>query len=166
LDHIRKSGCYHSHVSVVELVDDLIALAQLAEQESDASRKGRLAMVHDHLAARDRGAKVSEAAQILGVSAPTIRSWIDIGLLETVSQRPVRVDVVSLAAAKRAVDEIRRHKDDRHLLADIGRILRDRAGMTGEGAAEGIEDFRAGRVTRLDRARLEELLPPKRGSSR
>jgi hypothetical protein len=149
-------------VSIVEVVDDLIALAQLAEQESDASRKGRLAMVHDHLAARDRGAKVSEAAQILCVSAPTIRSWIAIGLLETVSERPVRVDVVSLAAAKRAVDEIRKHKDDRHLLADIGRLLRDRAAMTGEGVAEGLDDLRSGRVTRLDRARLDELLPPKR----
>ena len=155
-------SCYHGDVSVVEVVDDLIALAQLAEQESDASRKGRLAMVHDHLAARDRGAKVSEAAQILGVSAPTIRSWIAIGLLETVSARPVRVDVVSLAAAKRAVDEIRRHKDERHLLADVGRLLRDRAAMTGEGVAEGLDDFRSGRVTRLDRARLDELLPEKR----
>jgi hypothetical protein len=149
-------------MSAVEVVDDLIALAQLAEQEQDASRRGRLAMVHDRLAARESGAKVSEAAQILGVSAPTIRSWIAIGLLTAVSQRPVRVDVVSLAAAKRAVDEIRKHKDDRHLLGDIARILRDQAAMTGPGVTDGLDDVRSGRVTRLDHARLDELLPPKR----
>lgn len=70
--------------------------------------------------------------------------------------------------AKRAVDEIRKHKDNRHLLADIGRILRDRAALTGEGVAEGLEDLRSGRVTRLDRARLDgPILPkrPKRSSS-
>ena len=149
-------------MSAVEVVDDLIALAQLAEQEQDASRRGRLAMVHDRLAARERGAKVSEAAQILGVSAPTIRSWLATGLLRAVSQRPIRVDVASLATAKRAVDEVRKYKDDRHLLADIARILRDQAAMTGPGVTDGLDDVRSGRVTPLDHARLDELLPPKR----
>ncbi len=46
-------------MSAVEVVDDLIALAQLAEQEKDAARRGRLTVVHDNLAARDKGAKVS-----------------------------------------------------------------------------------------------------------
>jgi hypothetical protein len=70
--------------------------------------------------------------------------------------------VASLAVAKRALDEVRKHKDDRHLLADIARILRDQAAMTGEGVADGLDDFRSGRVRRLDQAGLDELLPPKR----
>jgi len=147
-------------MSVVETVDDLIALAQLAEQEPDPSRRTRLATVHDHLAARDKGAKVAEAAQILGVSAPTVRSWIAAGILASPPGRPVRVEVGSLAAAKRAVDLIRQHKDDRHLLADVARILRDRAVLAGADVAAGIEDLRSGRVTRLDRAELDALLPP------
>lgn len=145
---------------MVEIVDDLIALAQLAEQESDPSRRTRLAAVHDHVAGRDKGAKVSEAAQILGVSAPTVRSWIATGILAPLPGRPVRVDVRSLAAAKRAVDLIRQHKDDRHLLADVARVLRDRAVLAGADVAAGIDDLRSGRVTRLDRAQLDALLPP------
>lgn len=147
-------------MSVVETVDDLIALAQLAEQESDPSRRTTLAAVHDHVAARDKGAKVSEAAQVLGVSAPTVRAWIAAGILAALPGRPARVDVRSLAAAKRAVDLIRQHKDDRHLLADVARALRDRAVFAGADVAAGMDDLRSGRVTRLDRAQLDALLPP------
>jgi hypothetical protein len=96
----------------------------------------------------------------LGVSAPTVRSWIAAGILASLPGRPVRVEVSSLAAAKRAVDLIRQHKDDRHLLADVARILRDRAVLAGADVAAGIEDLRSGRVTRLDRAELDALLPP------
>ncbi len=156
-------------MSAVEVVDDLIALAQLAEQEQDVARRGRLTAVHDHLAARDKGAKVSEVAVILGVSAPTVRSWIEAGVLGSVPGRPIRVDFASLAVAKRAVDEIRAHSEDRHLLADVARLLRDRAVLAGAEVEGGIEDLRSGRTSRLDRAQLDELLPPparvKRSSS-
>jgi hypothetical protein len=153
-------------VSAVEVVDDLIALAQLAEQEKDAARRGRLTVVHDHLAARDKGAKVSEVAVILGLSAPTVRAWIEAGVLGSVPGRPIRVEVVSLAAVKRAVDEIRSYSDDRHLLADVARLLRDRAVFVGADVEGGIEDLRGGRTSRLDRTRLDELLPPPARSKR
>lgn len=153
-------------MSAVEVVDDLIALAQLAEQEKDEARRGRLTVVHDHLAARDKGAKVSEVAVILGVSAPTVRAWIEGGVLGSIPGRPIRVDVVSLAAAKRAVDEIRAHSDDRHLLAEVARLLRDRAALAGADVEAGIEDLRSGRTSRFDRAQLDELLPPPARSKR
>jgi hypothetical protein len=153
-------------MSATEAIDDLIELKRLAEQERDAARRRRLLGIHDRVASRTEGVKISEAARVLGLSAPTVRAWLDANVLIAVPGRsPVRVTAASLAAAKRAVDEVRSHRDDRHLLADVARLLRDHAAL-GSDAHAGIEDMRAGRVTRLDRARLDELLPPAKEAKR
>jgi|SRR6266508_1521692 len=153
-------------MSATEIIDDLIELERLAEQELDAARRRRLLGVHDRVASRTEGVPVSEAARVLGLSAPTVRAWVDAGVLGTIPNRtPVRVTATSLATTKRAVDEIRSHRDDRHLLAEVARLLRDRAALASD-ARDGIEDMRAGRVTRLDRARLDELLPPPKKAKR
>ena len=150
-------------MSEVEIVHDLIELERLAEDERDEERRRRLVGVAERMAARDGGVKVSDAADILDVSAPTVRAWIDAGVLATVAGRsPLRVGVTSLAATKRAVDTIRQGKDDRHLLVDVLRMLRDRAVISGQDAGEGMEDLRAGRLRNLDGAPLDELLPPRR----
>src|SRR2546423_185734 len=97
---------------LASVVDDLIALQRLAGAERDAARRKALDAIHRHVAERDRGAKVTEAAEVLAVSAPTVRSWVAAGVLHVQpGARPVRIDVVSLAAVKEVVDELRRHKD-------------------------------------------------------
>ncbi len=150
-------------MSVIGVVEDLIALQQLAEQERDAARRRSLDAVREHVAERDRGAKVGEAAQVLGVSAPTVRAWIEVGALQAVAgSRPVRVGVMSLAVTKSVVDELRAHRDDRAMLADVLRVLRDREALAGEDVAAGLGDVSAGRVRRLDHAALDELLPVRR----
>lgn len=150
-------------MSVIGVVEDLIALQQLAKQERDAARRRSLDAVREHVAERDRGAKVGEAAQVLGVSAPTVRAWIEAGALQAVvGSRPVRVGVMSLAVTKGVMDEVRRHRDDRALLADVLRVLRDRGVLAGEDVTAGLGDVSAGRVRRLDQASLEELLPVRR----
>ena len=68
-------------MSLDVVVEDLITLQQLAGQERDASRRRSLDAVREHVAGRDRGAKIAEAAQVLGVSAPTVRAWIQAGAL-------------------------------------------------------------------------------------
>lgn len=143
-------------------MDDLIALHHLAAQEDDAARRKTLDLIRKHLAERDGGAKITEAASLLEISPPTVRAWIDAGVLTVVSaSRPVRVEVSSLAAAKQIVDELRRHSQDRHLLADVLRSLRDRAALSGVDARTGAHDVAAGRVRRLDQQALDELLPVK-----
>jgi hypothetical protein len=150
-------------MSVVEVVDDLIALQRLADREDDAARRQTLEVVRRHLAKRERGAKVAEAATLLGVSAPTVRSWVDVGVLSAATgARPLRVEVTSLAAVKQLVDELRSHGDDRHLLAEVARVLRDGAALAGVDVASAFEDVRAGRLRPLDQDVLDELLPPKR----
>lgn len=145
-------------MSLVEVVDDLLTLEELAEHENDPDRRRSLEAVRSHVADRDRGAKVSEAAQVLGLSQPTVRAWIESGLLEPIAgTAPVRVDVRSLADVKRALDLIRRHKDDRRLLADVMRLLRDRAAFAGEDVRAGLEDFEAGRTVPVGDDLLAEI---------
>jgi len=57
---------------------------------------------------------------------------------------PVRVNLLSLADVKRALDLIRRDHDDRQVLIQVMRILRDRAALAG--CEEGVADLAAGRV--------------------
>lgn len=154
---------YRCGMSVVGVVEDLIVLQRLAEQERDAARRRSLDAVREHVAERDRGAKVGEAAQVLGVSAPTVRAWIEAGALRAVAgSSPLRIGVMSLAATKSVVEELRRHRDDRALLGDVLRTLRDRGVLAGQDVAAGMGDLSAGRVLRLDQATLEELLPARR----
>jgi hypothetical protein len=152
-------------MSTAEVVSDLIELERLAEEESDSERRKTLVGIHDNLAARSGGAKVAEVARLLDVSLPTVRAWIDAGVLDEIPDKtPRRVTFESLAAVKRALDEIRAHADDRPLLMYVMRILRDRAAL--EGSQEGFEDYRAGRVTRLTPDLLDEIDQARRGGPR
>ncbi len=150
-------------MSVGGVVEDLIALQRLADQERDAARRRSLDTIRGHVAERDGGAKVGEAAQVLGVSAPTVRAWIKAGALRAVApSNPLRVEVTSLAATKSVLDELRRHRDDGRLLAEVLRVLRDREALAGDDAAAGVDDLAAGRVRRLDARDLDDLLPTTR----
>ena len=150
-------------MSVGGVVEDLIALQRLAEQERDAARRRALDAVRGHVAERDGGAKVGEAAEVLGVSAPTVRAWLKAGALRPIAgSSPLRVDVMSLAATKSVLDELRRRRDDGRLLIQVLRILRDRGVLAGDDVDAAVEDVAAGRVARLDPTHLEELLPATR----
>jgi len=145
-------------MSLVEVVDDLLTLEELAAHEDDPDRRRSLEVVRGHLAERDRGAKVSEVAKVLGLSQPTVRAWIESGLLEPIAgTTPVRVDVLSLADVKRALDLIRRHKNDKRLLADVMRLVRDRAALAGADVHAGLEDLAAGRTVPLGDDLLAEI---------
>ena len=141
-------GCSLLGMSLVEVVDDLLTLEELATREDDLDRRRSLDTVRSHLAKRHRGAKVSDVAEVLDLSQPTVRAWIEAGILEPIAgPAPMRVTVLSLADVKRALDLIRRHADDRQLLAQVARVLRDRAALADSEA--GLADLRAGRIVPL-----------------
>ena len=151
-------------MSLAEVVDDLLELEDVGRDVDDRQRR-RLDQIRRHLAERDPGAKVSEAASILGVSQPTVRSWIDAGILPLIPKtKPVRVDVLALADLKRAVDLVRANLDDRQLLVHVMRRLRDEAAL--DGASEGIEDYRAGRTVPLGDDLKAEIASLKRETGR
>jgi len=85
--------------------------------------------------------RVSYAAHLLGVSGPTVRSWIAHGLLEPVkpahgSRGPLRVTLDSVAEVKEIADELRDLGQDRRLVSAV--IAR----LEGE-ALSGDDRFRA-----------------------
>lgn len=143
-------------MSLAEVLGDLLELQNLAQNEDDPGRRRLLDEVRVHVGRRAPGAKVSEAAEMLGISEPTVRAWIDAGILTAVpSAKPVRIDVLALAETKRAVDLIRGHVDDRPVLIDVMRILRDRAALAD--SEEGFADLRAGRTVPLGEDLLAEI---------
>jgi len=142
-------------MSLAEVLDDLLELQDLAKEEEDPERRRSLDVVRTHVARRERGAKVSEAARALRISQPTVRTWIESGILTPVpGAKPVRIHVLALAETKRALDRIRDHIDDRQLLVHVMRILRDREAL--EGSEEGFADLRAGRTVPLGEDLLAE----------
>jgi len=147
-----------SGMSVAEVLEDLLELEELANEERDPERRRSLDVVRSHVAHRARGAKVSEAADLLRISQPTVRAWIESGVLSPLpGSKPVRVDLLALADVKRALDLIRDHVEDRQLLIHVMRVLRDRAALEGEDVREGFEDLTAGRVVPLTDDLLDEL---------
>src|SRR2546421_7713216 len=150
-------------VAAIDLVSDLVELERPAAAEEDEDRRRRLLKLRDRLAARADGAKVSEAASVLGLSVPTIRSWVAAGVLEAVPGRqPARVTYDSLALAKHALDELRRHQDDRPLLIAVMRRLRDRDLLDDPLLDPALDDVAAGRLTPVRVEDLDELIPGSR----
>lgn len=137
-------------MSIIDVVDDLITLQELAAHEDDPERRRSLDEIHRRVAARERGVKVSEAAAVLSLSQPTVRAWIEAGVLEPVRDAaPVRIEVLPLADVKHALDLVRQHTEDRHLLAHVMRTLRDRADLASAALSEGLADLTAGRTVPL-----------------
>jgi len=152
-------GCTIRSMSLAEVVGDLLELQDLAKDELDPGRRRTLDEVRMHVARREGGAKVSEAAAVLGISQPTVRAWIEAGLLTAMDgTKPVRLDVLALAETKRVLDLTRDHSDDRKLLVHVMRLLRDRAAL--EGSEEGFADLHEGRIVPLGddlRAEIADL---------
>ncbi len=137
-------------MSLAEVLDDLLELQELAQGEGDPKRRRAIDEVRSHVARRERGAKVSEAAAVLGISQPTVRAWIESGLLTPMpGTKPLRIDILALAETKRVLDLIREHAGDGPLLVHVMRVLRDRSALRGEGVREGLDDLAAGRVVPL-----------------
>lgn len=151
---------------MIEVIEDLNLLRELAEHEHDEERRRALENVRGRLADRDRGAKVSEAADLLGVSTPTVRAWIKAGVLEESSdgRSPQRVDVLSLADVKRIVDILRAHGHDRDLLSEVRRRLDDPDLLQSDLAGAGIEDVRVGGLSSIGHALRQEIVERGDGS--
>ncbi|MHB1925072.1 MAG: helix-turn-helix domain-containing protein [Acidimicrobiales bacterium] len=152
-------------MGAAEIVEDLMELERLAEAEADVRRRRRLLALRDRLAARSEGAKVSEAADVLGVSVPTVRAWTEAGVLdELAGVRPVRISYVSLAPVRGVLDQIRASGGEPHLLGAVARRLRDRA--VAADLTEAVGDLEAGRTRVVGEKDLDDLIPPNRRRAR
>jgi len=116
------SPALRERVRTAEDIADLFWLART--HPDDATRQTLLNVVARH-SSPPLGVRLTQAAEALNVSLPTIRAWVQRGVLEEVSDSPVReVSVVSLGWAL-AVVRTAGGDGQRHLMTAL-ESLRDR----------------------------------------
>ncbi len=88
---------------------------------------------------------VPEVAEELGVSRPTVRSWIGKGLLDTVADTsPQRVRFASVQQLKGRLGKLRALAKDERRFSQLLREAADQRALEQPGAQEGLQDALAG----------------------
>lgn len=91
--------------------------------------------------------RISAAAEVLGVTEPTVRLWTDEGLLQEVERHPVRrVSAQSVLRVRPIVTALRRHGRKRNLLEAIFAQLSDELQLEADGLQESLEQMRRGEI--------------------
>jgi hypothetical protein len=112
---------------VVEDLADLLSLARC--RTSDRALQAtirRMSLRHDQ-GPRPSAVKLACAAELLGVSVPTIRSWMAYGVLRAVpGEKVTRISATSMAEALVIVREMKDGESGRRRLARVIDALRDR----------------------------------------
>ena len=93
------------------------------------------------------GVPVSAAGEYLQVSQPTVRLWIDRGVLRPVmGAKPVLVDLDSLRRVGRMLGELRERGQDGDWVRDLVDRLHDAAVLGGGPARTGLDELRRGEL--------------------
>ncbi|MEU4411260.1 helix-turn-helix domain-containing protein [Streptosporangium sp. NPDC023963] len=137
---------------IVEDLADLLSLARC--RTSDRALQAtirRMSLRHDQ-GPRPSAVKLACAAELLGVSVPTVRSWMVHGVLRAVpGEKVTRISATSLAEVLAVVREMGQGEPGRRRLARVIDALRDRdlleraqdaAQMTGDLVEYGEDDLK------------------------
>lgn len=93
------------------------------------------------------GVTVAQAAERLEVSEPTVRKWLDEGLLARVAGRkPVEISQRSVIDVERVLGSVRESYPARRWSEALGAFLHDRDLLGQEWAREGVEQLRRGEL--------------------
>jgi transposase len=91
------------------------------------------------------GVLVAQAAEHLGVSGPTVRSWMQRGALRTVpGATPAQIEPESLRRVTRGIAELRERGQDRDWLLALVDYLDDINVRRNPALREGLEQLRRG----------------------
>lgn len=93
------------------------------------------------------GVSVAAASEQLGVSEPTIRSWVKRGALSTVPKAsPMQIEPESLHQVSRALTELRERGQDRDWLQAVVDLLHDREAHETDALRKGISQLKRGQL--------------------
>jgi hypothetical protein len=93
------------------------------------------------------GVSVAAASEQLGVSEPTIRSWVKRGVLSAVSKAsPMQIEPESLHRVSRALAELRERGQDRDWLQAVVDYLHDREARKSDALQKGISQLKRGQL--------------------
>ncbi len=97
--------------------------------------------------ARGTGLSVEATAQYLGVSAPTVRAWVQRGVLERKpDSKPLQIDRDSARRVHRGLAELRERGQDREWLATLIDYLHDASDRRSEPVRKGLEELARGEL--------------------
>lgn len=93
------------------------------------------------------GVPVAQAARRLGVSVPTVRSWIARGALRAINgSSPVEIEPDSLRSVSRALQELRERGQDREWLQALVDYLDDRQARQSPAVKKGLQQLKRGEL--------------------
>lgn len=93
------------------------------------------------------GVAVAESAEYLGVTPPTVRSWLKRGVLKSVrGKRPIQVTSESLRQTQRLLEELRSRGQDRDWLQSLVDYLHDADARRRPDVRRGLEELRRGQT--------------------
>lgn len=141
-------------LAAAELADARHGLERIAFDEGQAAALGKVIDQLDDAQARlarqlpDRpGIPVSAAAKYLSVSEPTVRLWIDQGLLLRVADaKPVLVDIDALRAVAAAIGELRARGQDGGWTRALIDYLHDAQTLAGVELRAGLSELERGEL--------------------
>lgn len=91
---------------------------------------------------------VAVAAKLLKVSEPTVRSWLDTGVLDDAGSKPRGVRVESMVRIQRLLNDLRERGQDRNVRQALLARLDDEATLKDERLQDSIASMRRGRGKR------------------
>lgn len=135
-----------------QVVASFVTLDDAITRASDALSSGDVAVAQRVLRHAKRtvctdapALTVPEVADELGVSRPTVRSWIAKGLLDVVADSaPRRVRFASVQELKERLAKLRALSKDERRFSQLLREAADRRALKQPGAREGLRDALAG----------------------
>ena len=93
------------------------------------------------------GVSVAAASEQLGISEPTIRSWVKRGALSTVPKAsPMQIEPESLHRVSRALSELRERGQGRNWLQAVVDYLHDREARESDALRKGISQLKRGQL--------------------
>jgi DNA-binding transcriptional ArsR family regulator len=131
-------------MAMVAIQDARRAVAIGADAEALAALEDAAARLHS--VPHTRGIPVAQAARRLEVSQPTVRAWLDRGVLVAVTDaRPDEVEIESLRLVMDALADLRARGRDRDWVEHLATYLRS-AEPRSDALKEGLEQLRRGEL--------------------
>lgn len=97
--------------------------------------------------ARGTGLSVEATAHYLSVSAPTVRTWVQRGVLERKpNSKPLQIDRDSARRVHRGLVELRARGHDREWLATLVDYLHDASDRRSESVRKGLDELARGEL--------------------
>lgn len=97
--------------------------------------------------ARGTGLSVEATAQYLGISAPTVRAWVQRGVLKRKpGSKPLQIDRESARRVHRGLVELRARGQDREWMATLIDYLHDASDRRSEPVRKGLDELARGEL--------------------